>query len=216
MIYMPFNTDNAYDNKYYNSYVGSINIDRIHNSFLNLKFLTPRNEVRIHALTMNIYNQRQSVGSIQFTYPMQHLVQDFSYHTLRPIEDLLRQNRIESYFNANSEDSDITIIDESNSINNVAIGYISQTLNRVIENEERNICHISQLPIEENERYMLCSKCLNCYNENGLIEWFQRLNNNNQLRSCPTCREIWSDYNVYINSTEQTIIEGNIILTDIS
>jgi hypothetical protein len=219
MIYIPFNNDIAYYNREYNSYIGSINIDRIDNSFFNLKFLTPRNQVCIYAFTMNIYNQMQMVGSIQVTYPMQHLVQDFSYHTLTPIEDLLRQNRIESYSNStisNSQDSNRRIIDESHSINNVAVGYTSNTLNRFIENEERNICHISQLPIEENQRYMLCRGCLNCYNEMDLIQWFQSLNNNNQFRSCPTCREMWRDYNVYINSLEEDIIEGNIILTNIS
>ena len=216
MIYIPLNVDITYDNREYNSYNGSINIDRIDNSFLNLKFLTPRNQVRIHALTMNMYDQRGGTGTIHFINHIQHLIQDFRYHTLTPIEELLLQNRNIRIFNSiitNGPAYDRSLNDDQLE---VAVGYISQEIRRVIEDEDRNICHISQIPIQENQRYMLCASCLNCYNELDLIQWFLSLNNNNRLRTCPTCRQIWRDYNVYINSPEPTIIEGNIIITDIA
>jgi hypothetical protein len=105
------------------------------------------------------------------------------------------------------------------SLNDVApdvVGYVSQTLHRFIEDENRNTCPITQISIREGERYMLCVGCENCYNEMVLIQWFQSLNNNNRVRTCPMCREIWRNYNVYINSLEPNIIEGNIILNNVS
>jgi hypothetical protein len=189
MIYMPFNNNISYDNRGYNCYAGSINIDRIDNSFINLKFNGLRQQVRIHALSINMYDQRGGVGTIHFTNPMHHMVQDFSYHTLTPIEVLLQ-----TYRNVHL---DGPVFDAS--LNDVSLGYVSQTLHRLIEDEDRNMCPITQNPIGTGERYMLCSACLNCYNEMSLIEWFQSLNNNNRSRTCPTCREIWRDYNVYIH-----------------
>lgn len=213
IIYMPFNTNIAYDNRANNSYAGSINIDRIDNSFLNLKFSTPRNQVRIHALSMNIYNQIGGIGSISFINSMQHLVQDFGYHTLIPIEDLLQQNRNMIIFNSLITNGP-ALNDVQSSFTDASGNYISQVVNRLIEDEERNICHISQIPIQAGERYMLCDGCLNCYNEMDLIQWFQNLNVYNRVRTCPSCRGIWRDYNVYINSPETAIIEGSIILTN--
>ena len=220
MIYLPLNSDITYDNRGHNSYIGSINIDRIDSSFLNLKFSSPRNQVRIYELTMNMYNQRDGFGHFtHFTYPMQNLVQDFSYHTLRPIEDMLRIHRNENIFNTiiiNGPQFDVSLNDLNNDSNiDASSNYISQVLHRVIEDEERNMCPISQLQIQEGERYMLCAGCVNCYNEMDLIQWFQNLNANNRATTCPTCRERWRDYNVYINAVEPAIIEGNVTLTNI-
>jgi hypothetical protein len=78
--------------------------------------------------------------------------------------------------------------------------YVSQTIDRSIVDEDRNICPIRQTPIQDGERYMLCNGCQNCYNEYDIIQWFIRQNNINMERTCPTCRQIWSDYNVYIHS----------------
>jgi hypothetical protein len=210
MIYMPFNNNIAYDNRGYNCYAGSINIDRIDNSFINLKFNGFRKQVRIHALSINIYDQQGGIGSIYFANPMPHMVQDFSYHTLTPIEALLQP-----YRNLHMS-IDGPIFDASlNDVPLHAVSYVSQTLHRLIEDEDRNSCPITQISIGAGERYMLCEGCKNCYNEMSVIQWFQSLNNNNRQRTCPTCREIWRDYNVYINSIELNSIEGNIILTNI-
>jgi len=214
MIYLPLNTDIAYDNRGYNSYIGSINIDRIDSSFLNLKFSSPRNQIRIHALTTNIYNQRGGIGAIQFAYPMHHMVQDFSYHTLISIEELLQPYR-NSPISSAFIDGPIfnTALNDSN--NDASGNYISQVLHRIIEDEERNTCPISQLPIQVDERYMLCTGCVNCYNERDLIQWFQNQTAYNRPNTCPSCRERWRDYNVYINGAEPAIIEGNVTLTNI-
>jgi hypothetical protein len=179
MIYVPFNPNIAYnDINRYNAFSGSLNIDYIDFSFLNLKFDVPISSVNIYSFSINSYDQRHGVGRVQFNYPSIHLIEDFSYHSLMHI-------------------ADGPIIDIS--LNDIHINYISQVLNRLIEDEERNTCPISQMIIGTGERYMLCSGCLNCYNEMDLIQWFQNLNGHNRAQTCPTCREPWSDHNVYIN-----------------
>ena len=88
------------------------------------------------------------------------------------------------------------------------ISYVSQVLNRKIVEQYQNTCPIQHTKIQENERYMLCSSCRNCYNEYAIISWFVSCNTNNRSKTCPTCRSEWSDHNVYIN-TESKIPDEN-------
>lgn len=199
IIYVPFNSDITYDTRNQNSYTGSINIDRIDNSFLNLKFSSLKNQVYIYALTNNFYNQRNGSGFLNFVYPLQHITQDFSYHTLTPIEDLLRPYRNSMFYHEILQDGPEFEMVLNDTYTDASGNYISQVLNRPIEDEERNTCPISQLQIQEGERYMLCAGCLNCYNEMDLIQWFQNQHGHNRAPTCPTCREPWRDFNVYIN-----------------
>ena len=187
MIYIPFNSEVTYNSRVWRSYNGSLNIDNFGNSFLNLKFSSPIQNVCVYALNMNIYTQRNSVCYLDYNYDLQHVKQDFSIHSLIPIEELLENQHILNLRYLNRP-----IVD-------ISFNYISQTLHRVIEND-RNICPITHNIIQLCERYMLCVDCLSCYNEYAIIEWFQSLNNSRRPKTCPTCREIWSNYNVYINS----------------
>ena len=184
MIYVPFNSESTYDSRLYNSFVGSLNIDTLEHSFLNLKFAVSLKKVNVYALNMNIYSQENGAGFLTYNYPMHNFIQDFCTHTLRPIEELLRQYvfRFEP-----------VNIDAS-------LNYVSQTLLRSIVDEDRIICPIRQTPIQSGERYMLCIGCQNCYNEYDIIQWFVRQSSQNMEQTCPTCRQLWSDYNVYIHS----------------
>jgi len=71
-------------------------------------------------------------------------------------------------------------------------------VNKFIDEYEDNICPISQELISLNNNYMKCNFCNKNFLETVLIEWLQSRHNYN--RTCPTCRRLWSDYNVYINS----------------
>ena len=69
-----------------------------------------------------------------------------------------------------------------------------------IINPNRNTCNITHEDIIESQRYMTCSNCENNYAEYAIKQWLRHRTGN--LRTCPTCREIWTNFNVYINSTE--------------
>jgi hypothetical protein len=64
-------------------------------------------------------------------------------------------------------------------------------------NPERNICNITHEEIIYGESYMNCTSCNNNFIENIIKQWFR--NRIGNLRTCPTCREIWTNYSVYVN-----------------
>jgi hypothetical protein len=67
-------------------------------------------------------------------------------------------------------------------------------------NPDRNICYITHEVIEVNQNYMTCSECHNHFMETAIKQWLrQRIGS---LRNCPTCREVWTNYTVYINREE--------------
>ena len=195
MIYFPFNSEELYENNTHNSYRGSINFDGIESHFLNLKFLHRRQKVRVYALYKNNYNQRDGIFNIQNMYNSFNLYEDFDTHPLTPIDDIIHpfiQRDIRRNVNP------LHIYDAS--LNDTP--YISQVLTRKIEEQDQNTCPIQQTDIRENERYMLCSSCRNCYNEYAIISWFISCNDYNRTKTCPTCRSEWCDHNVYINAEE--------------
>jgi hypothetical protein len=118
---------------------------------------------------------------------MHHLCEDFRIHSLTPIEQLL----VPRVHLLNVEPPPVQ----------VPVNYASETLNRAIDGENKRICPITYNQIKLGERYMLCSGCLCCYSEYAIIEWFVSLNVGNKELTCPTCRKIWDDYNVYIHCT---------------
>jgi len=131
---------------------------------------------------------------LQYNYQNVHLIQDFAFHTLTPIEDLLRQYLLAFGFHSLGPIIDLSLNDV------IQPTYISQTLNRPIQESDHSVCPIRQTQIQSNEKYMLCNNCSHCYNEYDIIQWFQTKYVQNVDRTCPTCRQVWSDFNVYINS----------------
>jgi hypothetical protein len=192
IMYFPFHPDmyfpfHPFHNNTNRSYVGSINFDGIENHFLNLQFSNARQQVRVYALSKNNYSLMNRIFVMRNIFVNFHVYETFETHPLTPIEHLL-----EPFFQQNIAHYDVSFND---------MPYISQTLYRKICEQDQNICPIRQTEIQENERYMLCDQCKNCYNEISLIQWFEHCNNNNGARiTCPTCRSIWTNYNVYINS----------------
>ena len=199
MIYFPFNSQELFSNNSNASYRGSINFDGIESHFLNLKFLHRRQKVRIYVLSKNNYNQRDNIINIQNMYNSFNLYEDFNTHPLTPIDELIRPFIPEEHLIYAGPIHDVSLNDTP---------YISQVLNRKINEQDQKICPIEQTEIKENERYMLCYSCQNCYSEYAIISWFVSCNNYNRSSTCPTCRSPWSDYNVYIN-TDQEIQDIN-------
>jgi len=216
IIYIPFNVECDYRSKSFISYVGSLNIERIDYSFLNLKFLSQKQSVRIYALNINVYNNRNNIFTLSNLFSTSHhFVEDFHHHSLMPIDELIESIlysniniNINNLYNTNNI-VNIPVVDLSNNL-----PYVSQVLHRVINDLERNNCPITHSPIQANERYMFCSQCQNCYNEFAIIQWFQVLCY--RSKTCPSCRQIWEDYNVYINSeiteSEEDVITNSLLV----
>ena len=64
-------------------------------------------------------------------------------------------------------------------------------------NPERNVCNITHDEITTNERYMSCSNCQIHFLETAIKLWLRQ--RSPSTRTCPTCREVWTNFNVYIN-----------------
>ena len=73
------------------------------------------------------------------------------------------------------------------------------TIYRLI-NPNRNTCYITHEDILIDQNYMTCSNCENNYTENAIKQWLRQRTGN--ARTCPTCREVWTNFNVYINRNE--------------
>jgi hypothetical protein len=211
MIYFPFNSEELYENNTNSSYRGSINFDGIEGHFLNLKFLHRRQKVRVYALSKNNYNQRDGIFNIQNMYNNFNLYEDFNTHPLTPIDYL-----IQPFVQRAMSQENYSLLN-SGPVYDVSLNDTSQVLNRKIVEQDQNTCPIQQTEIQENERYMLCSSCRNCYNEYAIISWFVSCNAYNRTITCPTCRSEWSDHNVYINAEseipdENEVVEGNVAI----
>jgi len=98
MLFYPFNFDISYHDRNYNSYQGALNFSRIDMSILRLKFNTIRNKVKIYALNMNIYEQRQVLGRLVYNIHNFHLVQDFTSHPLLSLGEIVsNRSQINSF-----------------------------------------------------------------------------------------------------------------------
>ena len=220
MIFFPLNPDISYNDRSFNSFVGSINLSETQSS-LKLDFDTPRAVVKIYSINMGDYIQRSSEIFISQNIISTHLVEDLTrlflmnLDIMEPttiINDISVNNIIENVTSLNSNviiENDIYV-----NYNNLYSGisntnynnyYISSSIDELIIDtgirrlipEERVICGIGLEEIHLNQRYMSCIKCSNSFGEQNIRTWLTDKN------TCPCCRDIWVDYNIYINASNE-------------
>ena len=73
---------------------------------------------------------------------------------------------------------------------------LGNTSYRAID-QERSLCNITHEEILSDQRYMTCSSCNNNFSETSIKQWLSQHIGNR--RTCPTCREVWINFDVYIN-----------------
>jgi len=212
MLFLPFNADIVFNERSFNSFVGSINLSEVIQSTLKLIFDTPRNKVKVYSMNMNDYVQRRSeITSSQNTINT-HLVEDFTRHSLAHVERRETSNIVNNIVN----EIRVNTIFENN-VNNIIHNnlysgmsgpseyYPSITYSSVDDliidigeakliPEERKTCGINLEEIQTDKKYMSCAECANNFNEISIRIWLTN------SRTCPSCRGNWSDFNVYINS----------------
>jgi hypothetical protein len=99
MLFLPFNADIVFNERSFNSFVGSINLSEVIQSTLKLIFDTPRNKVKVYSMNMNDYVQRRSeITSSQNTINT-HLVEDFTRHSLMHVERRETSNIVNFFSN---------------------------------------------------------------------------------------------------------------------
>jgi hypothetical protein len=219
MIFFPFNPDISYNERTFNSFVGSVNLSEITQSSLKLIFDTPRASVKIYSMNMSDYTQRRSEIITSQNIINTHLVEDFTRHSLLQIDiiDRIEINQIVNNIRVNTifennvntiqynqnyfgmTGSEITYSSINTSIDDSIDDLIVDNSFRRMIPEERIICGISLDEICIEQKYMSCINCSNNFEEQSIRRWLT------DRRTCPCCREFWRDFNIYINaSNEQT------------
>ena len=209
MIFFPFNPDISYNDRSFNSFVGSINLSEITQSTLKLNFDSARASVKIYSINMNDYTQSRSEITSSQNIINTHLIEDFSRHSLAHIERIetieivndirtntifennvntIRYNYADLYAGRTGPSNYLTPINTSINDLIVDIG-----VNKLIP-EEKKVCGITLEEIHTNEKYMSCVECLHNFYEQSMRRWLT------SRRTCPSCRISWSDFNIYINA----------------
>jgi len=100
-------------------------------------------------------------------------------------------NNLNNRLNNNSNNR---VNNNSNNSNNyLSVLPVGDTIHRQI-NEDKRICGISWDEILTHDIYMSCSHCNNNFKEADIKQWLQ------QRITCPTCRGVWNNFNLYINN----------------
>jgi hypothetical protein len=217
LIYMPFNeTTNFLDNNV-NTFAGSINLSRLQSSSISLQFSSDQNKFTIHNIYSNYFCYRNGVGTLYLDGVPVFINTPANFLPLvEPINNTptlldMSGNYILSGRTAtvitvtnNSVFSETgTVVNTEGTITEGTVAvdtdYYIPTGRQIYQliNPERNICNISHDEIVRGRLYMTCSNCNNNFLESNLKQWLRR--HSGSSRTCPTCREIWSNYNVYFN-----------------
>jgi hypothetical protein len=201
LIYFPFNVDKTFEGRKYDSYEGTIFLPTNSNNLLKLHFSNPTNSVKVYVLKGVIFRRNNSIHNqsntiYHFSSPYGHTGATNYGHIGATNYGLTGAT---NYGHTGATNYGITGPSTSghtgptNYENPIPEG---QIINHPID-PERNTCSILHEEIIALQRYMTCSLCFSNFNEIALKQWLRHRTGNR--RSCPSCREPWTNYNIYIN-----------------
>lgn len=213
LIYMPFNEMSNFLDKNVNTFAGSINLSRLQSSSLSLQFSSDQTKFTIHNIYSNYFCYRNGVGSLYVDGRPIFINTSTNFLPLvEPIDNSpTLRDMSGNYILSGRAATAVTVTNNSifTETGTVTVGTVTVDLEYYIPtgrqiyqliNPERNICNISHDEIVRGLLYMTCSNCHNNFLESNLKQWLRRRNFN--IRTCPTCREIWTNYNIYFNVNE--------------
>ncbi len=174
LLYIPFNYEKSQSGRNISDFFGSVNLARIDRTMLNIKLDNPISKVCIYGLGSNVLDVSSNGINLHFNYSIGH-------HYLDYRENGIYINNDGIYFSSTS-----------------SFHYISNIVYKQITDQNKIQCCIEHDDISSGARYMSCIKCHNNYNETALKAWFE----NKTRKTCPMCRETWTDFNVYINQLD--------------
>lgn len=176
LLYLPMNFEKSYICRTLQDFEGSINLSRI-TVTLNIKFDNLQSKICIYGLSSNLLLIKSGVGWIGFNYSVPHQYSEYNTRI-----KFVRNNELVCNF------IPPTSIHNQQQSNNI---------HKQITDNNKLFCCITHGTISDNILYMSCSECHNNFYANALTDWFQH---NKKTKTCPTCRNEWRDFNMYINS----------------
>ena len=183
LLYLPMNYNKSPFDRTPEGFEGSENLSRLDNIKITIKLDASTSKICIYGLSLNILKTVSGMGCLGFSY------------SPSPYCDNYRNYRRSNQNNTNTQ-SVQTIV------NNVTIRRVNlrrvNLIYKQITDQDKLQCCIDHEDIANESHYMSCIKCHNNFNEASLELWFQ----NNTRKTCPMCRETWTDFNVYINQLD--------------
>jgi len=221
LLYFPFNDFPDFMERGSNTFAGSINLSRLENSTLCLQFSRDQPKVVIHNIYFNYFRQSRGLGGLHVDYRPAFIANTIADHPILPIigtlanTSLLDMSGNYIHYNLSPITSFNSQIGGTGTFRQNQTGLTGppglasnytipngNTLYRII-NTDRNTCNITHEDIASNQRYMTCSGCGNNFIESAIKQWLRQ--RTGHLRTCPTCREVWTNFNVYINQNEEVL-----------
>jgi hypothetical protein len=220
LIYMPFNDFPDFKDRGTNTFSGSINLSRLQNSTLCLQFSANQRKVVIHNVYFNHFRQSNGLGGLYIDYrpafientttdhPIQHIIGtppntsllDMSGNFIQTGPNIYNTPIFDMSYNYSFTPMVGTYTAASTGpVSNYHIP--NGSVHYRILNSDRITCNITHEDIADGQRYMTCSNCENIYAEDVIKQWLRQRTGN--LRTCPTCREVWTNFDVYINSSNE-------------
>ena len=210
LIYLPFNEITNFLDKNVTTFVGSINLSQLQSSSMSLHFSNDQTKFTVHNIYSNYFCHRDGMGALYldgrpvFINRLANFLPSVGPVDNNPTLLNISGNYILSgtgYSNTgtvNTGTVNTGTVEEETVIDEEPGYYIpaGQQIYQLI-NSERNLCNISHDEIGTGQRYMTCSNCSNHFSESSLKRWLRRRLGSS--RTCPMCREIWTNYNIYIN-----------------
>jgi hypothetical protein len=190
LIYMPFNDFANFLDRGTNTYAGSITLSQLESASLQLNFSRDQTKFTIHNIYSNYFRYVSGIGALWVDGRAVFNNMESDYLSLvGPV--FINNNRRNTLFDTTGTVGTGTIISEE--------GYYIPTGQRICQiiNPDRNICNISHDTIEPGKSYMTCTNCSNHFLEPFLKRWLSPRRGSS--RTCPTCREIWTNYDIYFN-----------------
>ena len=226
LLYMPFNDNDTYNERNLGSFDGSINLSRLESSTLCLEFQTRQHMVVIHNVYFNQIRQTNGLANLVTGHIPTFTTTLTTQHPIVPIVGTLPNssmfdmsgNYIGNYIMNNSmlatsSSAGQTGPNNPNNYNSAGqTGHNNSDQSYIYDipagitiyqriNAERSLCYISHEEILLHYRYMTCSSCFHNFKELSIKQWLGQ--NIGSRRTCPTCREVWTNYNIYVNAIEE-------------
>lgn len=172
MIYLPFNYDKSYTDISNESYEGGIDLSRIDDLILVLTFSQPINNIKIYNVGMNLLCKNIDQKKWNVLYSSSYVNGELSY-------EHQCYSGVYYFFGGKHKN-------KNKEFNPPIIKKINDV----------STCPILIEVINIDDTYLSCDKCKNNFSEKAIKQWI--INKN----TCPTCRDKWTNYQIYKNSDE--------------
>jgi hypothetical protein len=209
LIYMPFNEITNFLDKNISAFAGSINLSQLQTSSMFLQFSNDQTKFMVHNIYSNYFCHRDGVGALYLdgrpvfiNLPANFLPLVEPLNNSPTLLDMSGNYVLHNNYNtgiSNSTETGSVSSNTEETITDEEPSYFIPTGQQICQliNPQRNLCNISHDEIEPGHSYMSCSNCNNHFLESSIKQWLRR--RSGCSRTCPMCREIWTNYNIYLN-----------------